>query len=78
MLNFNKKAVPTPILAIAIEGIDANRRTILDETYPLTATLYAVMREDEPEDSAASELLRWMISEEGSKLLEKGGLISVN
>lgn len=63
---------------VAIEGIDANRETILDETYPLTATLYAVTRKDEPKDSTANELLSWMISEEGSKLLEKGGLISVN
>lgn len=63
---------------VSIEGVEATRENILNETYPLTATLYAVTRKDQPADSAAIELLNWILSQEGSKLLEKGGLIPVN
>ncbi len=63
---------------LKINGIEVNKENIINETYPFTATLYAVTREGEPEDSAANQLLKWILSEDGSRLIEKGGFVPVN
>lgn len=60
---------------IAVDGVPVNKENIINENYPFTATLYAVTREEEPAGSAAHQLLRWIQSSEGSKVIEKGGFV---
>lgn len=62
---------------VAVDGQPSNKETIRTGTYPFTAVLYAVMREDEPQDGPAARMLQWILSDAGSKAIEKGGFIPI-
>jgi phosphate transport system substrate-binding protein len=63
---------------LAVEGVAPNKHTIRNNEYPFTATLYAVTREDEPDGSPTNQLLHWILSNEGNKVIEAGGYVPVN
>lgn len=63
---------------LSINGIPVNKETIISGEYPFTATLYAVTREGEPEDSPAHKLLAWILSDQGSKAIERGGFVPIH
>ncbi|RXT01928.1 PstS family phosphate ABC transporter substrate-binding protein [Ammoniphilus sp. CFH 90114] len=60
---------------LSINGIPSNKENIISDKYPFTATVYAVTREGEPEDSAANQMLNWILSEKGKKAIERGGFV---
>jgi phosphate transport system substrate-binding protein len=62
---------------VAVNGVAASKETIRAGTYPYTAVLYAVTREDEPQDSPASRMLEWLQSEAGGHAIERGGFIPI-
>ncbi|WP_171652311.1 PstS family phosphate ABC transporter substrate-binding protein [Paenibacillus foliorum] len=64
---------------LSVDGIESNKENIRKGTYPYTALLYAVTREDEPVDSSASRLLQWLLSVEGKGMdaIERGGFVPV-
>ncbi len=51
--------------------------TIQKKEYPFVTAYYAVLREDEPEDSNASKLLDWILSEQGQKVCEVSGYVPI-
>ncbi|WP_134685098.1 PstS family phosphate ABC transporter substrate-binding protein [Brevibacillus migulae] len=62
---------------LAIDGFEPSKDSIISDTYPFTAVLYAVTRKGEPVDSPANRLLAWIQSEEGAKAIEEGGYIPI-
>ncbi|WP_284643580.1 PstS family phosphate ABC transporter substrate-binding protein [Paenibacillus silviterrae] len=62
---------------LALDGIEPNKDNIRSEKYPLTAPLYAVTREGEPEDGAVGRLLAWLQSSDGARLIERGGFVPI-
>ncbi len=63
------------IRRVAVDGVFPDSETIRKRTYPFTAEVYAVIREGEPETSGAFTLLRWLMSPEGQKIVEKSGYV---
>ncbi|OXM86016.1 PstS family phosphate ABC transporter substrate-binding protein [Paenibacillus rigui] len=61
---------------LAVEGVEPNKDNIRSKTYPFTAELFAVTREDEPENSAANRMVAWILSEEGRQAVEAGGYVT--
>ena len=60
---------------LGVDGVKPEPETIKSDKYPLTSAYYAVMRKNEPENSFARALLRWVLSEQGQKAAEKAGYI---
>ncbi len=60
---------------LRVNGIECNKRNIINDRYPFTAVLYGVTREGEPDNSPANRLLRWLRSQAGRETIEKGGFI---
>lgn len=68
--NDNVKVIP-------IEGILPDNAHLMDKSYPFTTSYYAVMRADEPEDSEARRLRDFLLTEDGSKVIEMAGYCPV-
>lgn len=66
------------IKLLSIDGIQPDKQTIRDGTYPFTVSYYAVLRKNEPEDSSARRLLKWLLGEEGQTIVDRAGLVSLN
>jgi len=62
---------------LAINGVIPDKQTIKDGTYPFTSAYYAVLRKDEPENSSARRLLKWLLGKEGQDIAEKAGFVSL-
>jgi phosphate transport system substrate-binding protein len=60
---------------LALDGIEPNKEHIRSNRYPLTAQLYAVTREGEPENEGAARLLGYLLSPEGKQVIERGGFV---
>lgn len=60
-----------------IDGVEPVPQTIKDGSYPFTVGYYAVMRKGEPDESSASRLLKWLLGEEGQKIVDRAGLVPV-
>jgi len=58
---------------LSINGVEPSDATIADGSYPLTKTVYAIYRKDEPEDSNAKKLVKWLKTKEGQKAVVAGG-----
>ena len=63
---------------LKINGIEATDENISNQTYPLTKIVYAVTRKDVPQDSNARKLIKWLLTEEGQKIVEAGGYVKLN
>lgn len=56
---------------LSVNGISPTRESIDSGKYPLIYRYYAVIRADEPADSPARKLAKWLQSEEGKELVSK-------
>lgn len=65
------------IKLLSINGTAPGKQTIKDDSYPFTVGYYAVLRKDEPADSSARRLLRWLLGEEGQALVDRAGFVPV-
>ena len=84
-----KKNVPAPhfpalhfmnilfSLLYPVDGIMPSNSTIQDGSYPYVNDFYAVIRDDEPEDSPARLLFDWLTSEGGQELIAETGYVPV-
>ena len=70
--------VKDSIKFLNINGIEATDENIANKSYPLTKTVYAVMRKDEPQNSNARKLVDWLLTDEGQKVVVAGGYVSLN
>jgi ABC-type phosphate transport system substrate-binding protein len=61
--------------AIAVNGVEPTAETIASGKYPYVTPVYAIRRGGEPEDSAASRLLKWLLSDEGQAVVRESGYV---
>ena len=62
---------------LSVDGITPSNDTIQDGSYPYVNEFYAVIRDDEPEDSPARLLFDWLTTEGGQELITDTGYVSV-
>jgi phosphate transport system substrate-binding protein len=62
---------------ISVDGVAPSADTIRSGAYPFCNAYYVVMAADTPEDSMTSILYHWILSEDGQKLANQLGYVSV-
>lgn len=63
---------------LAIDGVYPTPETISSGEYPVHTGYYAVIRSEEPMNSPARKMIRWILSEEGQNLAEESGYVRLN
>lgn len=58
---------------LSINGVYPTDETIANGSYPLSKIVYAITRKDVPEDSNVRELISWLLTSEGQKIVVEGG-----
>lgn len=58
---------------MSINGVYPTDETIANGSYPLSKIVYAITRKDVPEDSNVRELISWLLTSEGQKIVVEGG-----
>ena len=58
---------------LSIDGVYPSDETIANGTYPLSKIVYAVTRKDVPQDSSVRTLTKWLLTDEGQKIVVAGG-----
>lgn len=61
---------------LKIDGVEPNRDTIRDQTYPHLNAYYCVIAHSVPEDSPIRILYNWIMSEDGQRLIAREGYVS--
>lgn len=64
------------IKLLSINGIAPTKENIINETYPITSTFYAVTRSDA--SSEIKEFVQWCLSDQGQYLIEQTGYVGIN
>lgn len=62
---------------LKVDGVEPCKQTIRDETYPHLNAYYCVIAHDTPEDSPIRYLYNFIMSEEGQRLMDSEGYVSV-
>lgn len=62
---------------LAVEGVEPSAKSIRSREYPLLNNYYVLIRAGLEEDSPAKQVFRWILSEEGQKLVAGQGYVSV-
>lgn len=62
---------------LSIDGVAPTAESIRDESYPFRNAYYVVMAKDQPEDSMTSILYHWILGEDGQRLADRQGYVSV-
>ena len=63
------------IKLLAANGVKPSSRTIADGSYPYVNNFYAVIRADEPKNSAARRVIAWLESAKGQKAVVAAGYV---
>jgi phosphate transport system substrate-binding protein len=63
---------------IAVDGVHPTFENIADRSYPLTTEVYAVIRGDAPQESAARLLLAWLQTAEGQAAVAESGYVPIS
>ena len=63
---------------IDIDGVNPTSDTVAKRAYPLTTEVYAVVRDDMPQDSTAIMLRDWLLTEEGQAVIEESGYVPIS
>jgi len=63
------------IRILAVDGVSPSAQSIADGTYPLCTNYYAVLRKDTEPGDPARELVAWLLSEEGQRLVAEAGYV---
>jgi len=71
----NQMAGNAGVKVLSIDGIEPNKRTIQNNSYPYTQTVYAVTTGNESENT--KKFIEWILSPQGQELAEKTGYIPV-
>lgn len=58
---------------LTVDGVMPSEESLSDGSYPLTTNYFAVIREDEPEDSSARRLTEYLVSGEGQAVIVSAG-----
>ncbi len=65
------------IRLVEVDGIAPTVESISSGKYRYTTAYYAVIRADEPDDSPARQVIRWLLSDPGQKLAEDAGYVPI-
>ncbi|MDR1710987.1 MAG: substrate-binding domain-containing protein [Propionibacteriaceae bacterium] len=65
------------IKLLAVDGVAPNADTIGSGEYPHINQFYAVVRADEPADSAARQIVAWLESDAGKALIAEAGYVGL-
>jgi len=65
------------VKVLKINGISPENENLIDKSYPFTASYYAVMRGDEPENSPARRLRDFLLTSQGQELIRIAGYCPV-
>ena len=65
------------VQTLAINGIEANSKTIADRTYPYVAEVYAIIRSDLSKKNTAYKLYKWLQSKDGQAVVKESGYIPI-
>lgn len=67
------------IRLLALNGVEPNRESIRDGSYPLTSEFYAITAapKGEERNEIMSAFLDWVLSDQGQSLIEKTGYVSL-
>ena len=63
---------------IAVDGVLPTSETIRARQYPYVSPVVAVIRADEPANSEARRLWRWLFTEQGQSLIAESGYVPVS
>ena len=72
----NMYGTGTELKFVAVDGVYPDETTIADDSYPLLPRNYAIIRGDSP--LTARDLIRWILSSEGQKIVAENGYFSLN
>jgi phosphate transport system substrate-binding protein len=62
---------------LAVDGVYPTSETIASGAYPLVTDTYAAMRASSPPHSSEGRLVAWLLSEEGQRIIERSGYVSL-
>ena len=65
----------TNVVSAAIEGIYPNKESISNNSYPLVAEVYAIIRSDLDKSSMAYKLYELLQTEEGKRVISESGYV---
>lgn len=68
---------PLDLKLLAVDGITPSDQTIADGSYGLATYYYAVLRADEPDDSPASKMAEYLLSDAGQECISNAGFGNV-
>ena len=60
---------------IGVDGVQPNKQTISDRSYPYATEVYAVIRSDIDKSSMAYKVYDWLQTEAGKQAISKSGYI---
>ena len=60
---------------MAVDGVEPTDESIASGEYPLTDAYYAVFRTGDAEDPAVRELIDWILTDEGQRLMQSAGYV---
>ncbi|MHB0937540.1 MAG: PstS family phosphate ABC transporter substrate-binding protein [Armatimonadota bacterium] len=64
-----------PVKVCAVNGIMPTPETIRNRAYPFVTEVYAIVRKDTAQDSAAVRLRDWLLTPEGQALVQESGYV---
>ena len=67
----------TNVVTAAIEGVFPNKETISDNSYPLVADVYAIIRSDLDKSSMAFKLYELLQTKEGKRVIGESGYLPI-
>ena len=67
----------TDVKLLKINGIEPSRENIINHTYPLADTFFAVTRKGH-ETENTKRLIEWILSDQGQRIIEKTGYVRLN
>ena len=73
----NDMRMASGLKILAVDGVTPSAETIRSEEYPHRNSYYVVMAADTRSDSPTARVYRWLLSEEGQRLVDKQGYVSV-
>ena len=60
---------------LKVDGIPPEKNTIIDHSYPFYTYYYAVLRRDTKEESPYRQLVAWLLTDEGQRLVAEAGYV---
>ena len=62
---------------LKVDGVEPNKDTIRERTYPHLNDYYCVIPKDTPADSPIRTLYDWLVTEQGQRLVANEGYVTV-